>query len=201
MSHPRTIVDLLCTLLLSAPSAAWCDEVTPDDRAWQAYRRGEYALALQLHERAYAETKQPDRLAAIGQTKIKLGRTAEGLKDCLSFFNYVPNATPAQRSLVEGCIAEGRQAIATPASAGSTKLPRGAVAIQKWEQICVPAADEASNVKSVKHRYVHAVNLPNGWNKVLAAYGEQGWELVAVLQTFQGDEIAAACFKRPRASE
>lgn len=64
--------------------------------------------------------------------------------------------------------------------------------------MCIPIKDEASDSKTVRHPYVHAVNLATGWNPVLAAMGAQGWELVTVLGEQAGNTIVAACFKRPR---
>ena len=51
---------------------------------------------------------------------------------------------------------------------------------QKCEHICVPRDAEASG-ELVKHPKGYDVNLLTGWNKSLAEYGAQGWELVDVL--------------------
>jgi hypothetical protein len=82
--------------------------------------------------------------------------------------------------------------------AGPLLVPpiRAGTSPQKWEQLCVPAKDAASDAKTVPLPYAHTVNLPTGWNHVLASYGEQGWELVQMYGS--ADELRVACFKRPR---
>ena len=91
-----------------------------------------------------------------------------------------------------GCAMAG---IAGPLAVPSIKA---GTSPQKWEQTCVPFFDKAAGTRAVQDINISEVNMPTGWNRVLTAYGEQGWELVTVLYTDKSDAIATACFKRPR---
>ena len=182
----------VCTLIAGGPATAFGEEPSTDDPAWQAYQRGEYAIALQLHERSYAETKQPERLTAIGQTRIRLGRVEEGLKDCLAYFNYVPNPSPPQRVFAESCIAEARNALAattsppedhrghrhqngrcilpgpTPLanSPGTANLPTSTASTSI--QVQFPAQTEAYENRAIKFEYDVDIYSPTfrGWAQV-----------------------------------
>lgn len=73
---------------------------------------------------------------------------------------------------------------------------RAGTSPQKWEQMCIPKDDDASGTK-IGDGAIDDVNKPTGWNKVLAAYGSQGWELVAVMYHNPNYTIQGVCFKRP----
>jgi hypothetical protein len=75
--------------------------------------------------------------------------------------------------------------------------PARAADMQKWEQLCVPWKDTVKDARNVHSHRIETVSHPNGWNPLLAAYGQQGWELVNTTTGSEGKFIFGACFKRP----
>jgi tetratricopeptide (TPR) repeat protein len=78
-------------------------------RALQAFTEARYEQALQLFSLGYADTKHPELLIRIGQTYLKLGRSAEALQACQAYLVRMETPEPTYKGYAEQCIAEAKR--------------------------------------------------------------------------------------------
>lgn len=116
----------------SSPAAApAADAQDYHRRALQAFTEARYEQALQLFSLGYADTKHPELLIRIGQTYLKLGRSAEALQACQAYLVRMETPEPTYKGYAEQCIAEAKRSAAdrgTTVSGGGTTAVARAVA-------------------------------------------------------------------------
>lgn len=100
-------------------------------RALQAFTEARYEQALQLFSLGYADTKHPELLIRIGQTYLKLGRSAEALQACQAYLVRMETPEPTYKGYAEQCIAEAKRSAdrgTTAPSGGTAAVARAAAA-------------------------------------------------------------------------
>jgi tetratricopeptide (TPR) repeat protein len=100
-------VSLILALLLTLGTRVALAQPADDEkRAREFFALGKYAEALELYGRLYAETAHPTYLRNIGRCFQNLGEPDKAISSFREYLRQARNATPEQRSQVEGYIRE-----------------------------------------------------------------------------------------------
>jgi hypothetical protein len=95
----------------------------PDLQAANRFQSGKYADALAIYQRLYAETHHPTYLRNIGRCHQMLRQPQPAIENFRAYLRDARNLEPAERTEIEGYIAEMQRLEVGAAPAASARPP------------------------------------------------------------------------------